>query len=90
LHHLVYRNLHRPDISVYLVNALLPDTRTLAITAQRRDTQQHELRLDYQIAASADPWTPVWRLVAALAAASTFIGLAWRRRPRRPLLAASL
>ena len=79
-HRLVYRNLHRPDVSVYLVNALLPDSRTLAITAQHRDVQQHELRVEYQVAASAEPWLPLRRLGAGAAAASVLTALVWGRR----------
>jgi hypothetical protein len=77
-HRLLYRNLHQPDVSVYLVNALLPDSQTLVITGQLRDIQQHELRLDYRI---ESPWVAeVWRLVAALSAASLLTMLTWRRR----------
>ena len=79
-HRLVYRNLHRPDVSVYLVNALLPESTAVAITAQHRDTQQHELRLDYRIESSWAPPTPAWRFIAALSAASLLTALTWRRR----------
>jgi hypothetical protein len=49
LHRLIYRNAHRPAISVYLVNALVPVSREIEITHQRRDTKQHELWLDYRV-----------------------------------------
>src|SRR5689334_15588110 len=35
-HHLHYRNANRPDIGVYLANALVPATDRVAVTAQRR------------------------------------------------------
>jgi hypothetical protein len=79
-HRLVYRNLHRPEVSVYLVNALLPDSAALAITDQQRDVQQHELRLNYRIDGGWEP--PVlWRpLIAAIAGAGVLTALTWRRR----------
>jgi hypothetical protein len=82
LHRLVYRNLHRPDVSVYLVNALLPGSTAVAITAQHRDTLQHELQLDYRIESPWGPPTPSWRFVAGLSAASLLSALTWRRRRR--------
>lgn len=48
-HHLTYRNAHRPDIGVYLANALQPDTDRVAIDAQRRDHEQRELTIDYDL-----------------------------------------
>jgi hypothetical protein len=48
-HHLTYHNAHRRDIGVYLANALLPDTDRVAINAQRRDPEQRELTIDYDL-----------------------------------------
>jgi hypothetical protein len=48
-HQLAFRNRHRPDVSVYLANALVPDGDRVAITAQRRDTDQRELTIDYVV-----------------------------------------
>jgi hypothetical protein len=46
-HSLMFRNRHRPDVSVYLANALVPDGDGIAITAQRRDPAQRDLTIDY-------------------------------------------
>ena len=48
-HHLSFRNRHHPDRSVYLANALVPDSRLITITAQRRDRDQTELTIDYEL-----------------------------------------
>jgi hypothetical protein len=48
-HRLFFRNGHRPDISVYLANALVPASDIVTIAQQDRDTLQHELRFDYSI-----------------------------------------
>ena len=51
-HSLLYQNNHRPNLGAYLVNALVPATREIEITGQRRDTFQRELRLDFKIESS--------------------------------------
>lgn len=48
-HQLVFRNRHRPDVSVYLANALVPDGDSIAIVAQRRDTAQRDLAIEYVV-----------------------------------------
>jgi hypothetical protein len=80
-HHLLYRNMHQPDLSVYLVNALVPDDPGIEITGQRRDRQQHELRLDYRVGTSASS-SPAWRFLAAGGMASVLMAALWRRRRR--------
>ena len=56
LHHLLFRNRHHPDRSVYLANALVPESDLISVTAQRRDPDQTELTVDYALrAASAKP-----------------------------------
>ena len=47
MHRLRYRNLHRPAISVYLANALVPTSERVAIVAQRRDVDQRGLVVEY-------------------------------------------
>ena len=47
-HHLQFINRHRPDTSVYLVNALIP-TATIAIAGQRRDVLQRGIQLDIEV-----------------------------------------
>jgi hypothetical protein len=46
-HRLFFRNSHARDISVYLANALVPQSDRVAVTAQRHDTGQRELTIDY-------------------------------------------
>ena len=57
-HELFYRNDHQPGISVYLVNALMPATRAVAIVGQRRDVRQRKFQLAYVVsgASSAIAW----------------------------------
>ena len=52
-HLLRFRNRHRPDISVYLANVLVPTDDRVAVTAQRRDVDQRELVVDYQLRAGS-------------------------------------
>jgi hypothetical protein len=59
-HQLVFRNRHRPDVSVYLANALIPDGDRVAITAQRRDSDQRELTIDYTVRAQRALPAPAW------------------------------
>jgi hypothetical protein len=46
---LYFRNTHRPDLSVYLVNALLPDDDAVRVVAQRRDPRQQSVRIEYEV-----------------------------------------
>ncbi|MEO6235708.1 MAG: hypothetical protein ABIQ52_01850 [Vicinamibacterales bacterium] len=69
LHQLTFRNRHHRERSVYLANALVPESRDIAVTAQRRDSDQTELTIDYVVRGTlrkgASPW-----LVAGIAIAS--------------------
>jgi hypothetical protein len=69
-HQLLYRNGHHPDRSVYLANAMVPASKAVAVTAQRRDGDQTELTIDYVLRSA--PATPLaaW-LLGSLAAAAT-------------------
>jgi hypothetical protein len=49
-HALSLTNAHLPAISVYLVNALTPKDRTLAVTEQIRDEFQQRYRLEFAVA----------------------------------------
>ena len=42
-------NAHQPEISVYLVNALVPKDRTIKITKQTRDELQKGYRLEFGV-----------------------------------------
>ncbi len=55
-----FRNDHLPEFSGYLVNALVPAAREIAITGQQRDALQHGLRLDYRLTPAATPLAARW------------------------------
>jgi hypothetical protein len=78
---LAYVNAHRPDESVYLVNALLPADPRIQIIDQRRDRTQHRLTLHYEVV-SRVPWARATWLLTALAMV-TVLGVT-RRRYRSP------
>jgi hypothetical protein len=78
-HELVFGNGHQPAQSVYLANALVPDSPYVTITSQRRSATQHELTIGYTLAPKASP-----RLLAVLVglAASVLVALAIARNRR--------
>jgi nickel/cobalt transporter (NicO) family protein len=48
-HRLLYRNTHRPGISVYLVNALVPKERAISIASLTRDPRQRQMVMTYDV-----------------------------------------
>ncbi len=62
--HLFFRNDHRPDRSVYLVNPLVPEHRQVVLAAQMRDPRQREIHLEYDVRA-ASRTELAWLLLAA-------------------------
>lgn len=76
-HQLRFRNAHRPDVSVYLANALAPTSTSVRIGSQQRDWQQREIRIDYETGAAGRYVWPA-ALATLLAAA-----IAARVYPRR-------
>src|SRR5262249_26549909 len=64
-HQITFRNAHRPDIGVYLANALVPRDANIEIASQQRDPQQRELRIDYRVG-SAWGGTVAWSGAALL------------------------
>jgi hypothetical protein len=66
-HQLAYVNNHRPDISVYLVNALVPADPRIQIAGQRRDAAQHRLTIEYDVTTHS-AWARTSWLLAGLAA----------------------
>jgi hypothetical protein len=81
-HRLYYRNTHRADASVYLVNALVPPE-DIQITGQRRDTGQHELWLDYGVGSkTGTPWARAWRIAGGLGLVAFLAGMRGRYRRR--------
>ena len=77
-HHLLFRNRHHPDHSVYLANALVPGSDQVAITGQRRDADQTELTIDYTLRGGRVLSASAW-LWSALAAATVLSALLMRR-----------
>ncbi len=83
-HHLLFRNRHHPDRSVYLANALVPESDRVAVTGQRRDGDQTELTIDYVLRAAPAGSTAAW-LLGSIAAATVLS--AALMRPLRSLRA---
>jgi hypothetical protein len=82
-HELAFRNRHRPDVSVYLANALVPDGDRIAITAQRRDVAQRELTIAYVVRHEGDATLHVWLLTALSGTLLTgLVAPRFRRRAR--------
>ncbi len=78
-HRLRYRNGHRPDIGVYLVNALVPASDRVAVTSQRRDADQRDVTIEYTL--RADHATRVrGGLSAGAAGAVIWVACWWWRR----------
>jgi hypothetical protein len=69
VHQLSFRNKHQRSRSVYLANALVPQSYQVTIAAQRRDVDQTELTIDYALRPAPAGSTAVW-LVAGLAIAT--------------------
>lgn len=84
VHQLLFRNRHHPDRSVYLANALVPESAQVAVSAQRRDRDQTELTIDYLVrAAPARPATG-W-LVGGVALATALSALLMRAVTNAPV-----
>jgi len=83
-HQLSFRNTNQREGSVYLANALVPNSNRVTITAQRRDPAQRTLTIDYALRPGPAPSSPTWPLgalgvVAVLAALLTRPSkIAWR------------
>lgn len=66
-HEVSFLNMHHPESSVYLVNALVPANPRLRFADQRRDFAQHGLALEYTVLAVDAPWDPTFALLLGLA-----------------------
>ncbi len=76
-HEVSFRNDHRPESGVYLVNALVPSNPRIQIADQQRDHAQHGLLMTYTVASNPPP-LPSFALIAGLALAGR-----WYLRKRR-------
>ena len=80
-HTLSVLNSHRPEASVYLANAMVPDDRRMTIASQRRDPSQSRLTLEYDVEYGTWPWILFLPLVLLILGIRS--GLAYRLLPER-------
>jgi hypothetical protein len=80
-HQLVFRNAQDRDRSVYLANALVPESDSIAITGQRRDGAQSEITIDFEMRAASSTTPRLW-LLAIIACAAGFGGFLTRSTQR--------
>jgi hypothetical protein len=78
VHRLRFGNRHQPARSVYLANALVPQSPRVSVMAQRRDELQRELIVEY-VLRSPPPKAVTAGLLGGLAAAVVLSGLLLRR-----------
>jgi hypothetical protein len=78
-HQLFFRNGHLGGQSVYLANALAPQSDRISVARQRRDGHQRELRIDFAVRGESIGSTPAWLLVGVTAAA---LRMGFNRRMR--------
>jgi hypothetical protein len=76
-HQLLFRNGHDRDRSVYLANALVPESDQIGVTAQQRDGAQSELTIEYVMRAAPATSSAVL-LFGSLAAATVLSALLMR------------
>lgn len=79
-HQLFFRNAHRRDISVYLANALVPASDRIAVTAQRRDVDQHDLTVEYTLQPAPMRVTTLAMLIVVAFTVLAAARVRWRRR----------
>lgn len=82
-HALRFVNRHRGEGSVYLANALVPESDRVAITAQDRDGDQRELTIKYVQTAERQSLMPFSLLMTA---AALLLTIAMRRQWRRVVI----
>lgn len=63
-HQIFFWNSHRPDVSVYLANAVIPASDRIAVKAQRHNPDQRQLTIDYNVRSDSPVHTPALLLVA--------------------------
>jgi hypothetical protein len=85
VHRVSFRNRHHPDRSVYLANAMVPDSDRVAVTEQRRDSDQRELVIEYVLRPAAPPAVTRARGLAAAAGVSALVVWGSRALRRRRL-----
>ena len=80
-HRVFFRNDYRHDVSVYLANALVPDSNRIDVTAQHRDGDQRELTIEYLVRPANAASIPWWLFgsITGLAAGVAVLGRARMR-----------
>lgn len=78
-HQLRYRNAYRPDISVYLANALVPAGDRVAVGVQRRDAEQRDVTIEYQLDANRAARVRASLQVACAGGLALVALVCWRR-----------
>jgi hypothetical protein len=73
-----FQNRHLPALSVYLVNALVPESAAIKITGQQRDALQRGLQLQFH-AMKAEARVD-WRWLAVLLGGLGLVALLWLRK----------
>jgi len=88
-HRVLFRNGFRREASVYLANALVPDSKHIDVTAQRRDGNQSELTIEYVVRPANAASFPWWLIgsMTGLTVGATFLG---RTRLRQRMGARSI
>ena len=77
-HVISFLNTHKPESSVYLVNALISDDPRIQLGRPLRDYLQHGMTLDYAVAAEVSSVARTWGLLAGLVIAGfLFLRLAF-------------
>ena len=59
-HEIAFTNSYRSDISVYLANALKPESEHIVIASQHRDPEQQRLAIDFTIDGGRFATFPMW------------------------------
>jgi len=78
-HRVLYRNDHRPDIAVYLANALVPSSQRVAVRSQRRAADQRDIVIEYVIDGAATTGGSWW-LAGGLGAVMAIVAALGLRR----------
>jgi hypothetical protein len=79
-HQLQFINRHRPDIGVYLVNALVPSSSRITIGEPQRDFLQHGIRLEVN---SIGPYTSASWIAVPFGAVTALVVYRRRGHPAR-------
>lgn len=80
-HVISFLNRHRPESSVYLINALVPDDPSIQLGQPQRDFAQRGMTLDYIVEGKVSDVPRTWVLVALLIIVG-ILRLALTRRAR--------